>query len=215
MDNKKLKHFEHLLLNEKKQHDHVLNNMKENDMGENDKYSATELSNYDNHPADQGTQVFDLEHGMALQVGEEYNLKKIDDALGRIKDGTYGKCELCGNQISEERLEIVPAARLCIKCEEERKLSMEYLVDGRPAEEDVISAPMGRRPRRSRDSTDTEHEGMDQFHDLMKYGSSDTPQDLGGYADYEEFYTNKIDNQGIVDDADKISNEDYEEQLPD
>jgi hypothetical protein len=48
----------------------------------------------------------------------------------------------------------------------------------------------------------------------MKYGSSDTPQDMGGYQDYEEFYTNEIDNQGIVEEIDKISNEQYRRQLP-
>jgi hypothetical protein len=32
---------------------------------------------------------------------------------------------------------------------------------------------------------------------------------------YKEFYTNEIDNQGIVDDMDKFSNEEYIEQLPD
>jgi hypothetical protein len=47
----------------------------------------------------------------------------------------------------------------------------------------------------------------------MKYGSSDSPQDMGGYHDYEEFYTNKIDKQGIVDEMDQVSNEEYRKQV--
>jgi len=215
MDKQKLQHFKEILLNKKRQHDNVLNNMKEFNTGENDKYSATELSNYDNHPADTGSQLFDLEHGMALQVHEEYNIKEIDDALRRIEDGSYGKCEFCGKEIGEERLEIVPAARLCVECQEKQKLDMSYLADGRPVEESVMRATLGRKHMRVPEPTDDEHEGMDQFNDLMKYGSSDSPQDLGGFADYEGYYTNDIDNQGIVDEMDKISNQDYKKQLPD
>jgi hypothetical protein len=72
---------------------------------------------------------------------------------------------------------------------------------------------MGRKYLNKRE--DDEHEGMDQLNDLMKYGSAYSPQDLGGYHDYEEFYTNEIDMQGIVDDMDQVSNEEYKRQLPD
>jgi len=48
----------------------------------------------------------------------------IDEALRRIQEGTYGKCQSCGKQISAARLEAVPHARLCIECkakEEDQK----------------------------------------------------------------------------------------------
>jgi len=43
-------------------------------------------------------------------------LSDVDDALRRIADGTYGRCERCGNPISEARLEAMPAARRCLDC---------------------------------------------------------------------------------------------------
>ncbi len=43
-------------------------------------------------------------------------LKEIEDALMRIEQGRYGICELCGNPIEKERLEIVPYTRYCSSC---------------------------------------------------------------------------------------------------
>ena len=74
-----------------------------------------------------------------------------------------------------------------------------------------MDTPLGRKYLNKRE--DDEYEGIDQLNDLMKYGSSDTPQDLGGYNDYKDFYTNKVDNQGIVDNVDKISTKQYKDQL--
>jgi len=41
-------------------------------------------------------------------------LDDIEHALARMDDGSYGSCEVCGNQISEARLEMLPATRFCI-----------------------------------------------------------------------------------------------------
>jgi RNA polymerase-binding transcription factor DksA len=43
-------------------------------------------------------------------------LHEIEDALGKMEDGTYGRCESCGGDIGDARLEAMPAARLCIRC---------------------------------------------------------------------------------------------------
>ncbi len=215
MDSEKKEFFKQLLIGQKNQHDRVLNDMKKHDRGENEKYASGELSNYDNHPADLGSEVFELEHNMALEVGEEFHIKEIEDALQRIEDGSYGACRFCGKSIREERLEIVPAAKLCIDCEKDKEKDMtrDYLSKSRPVEEKVIDAPFGRKYLNEQE--DDEYEGLDQLNDVMKYGSADSPQDMGGYHDYEEFYTNKVDKQGIVDDMDNISNEEYVNQLPD
>ena len=44
------------------------------------------------------------------------NLHDVDRALAKMDAGTYGTCERCGNQITEERLEAIPWALLCIDC---------------------------------------------------------------------------------------------------
>ena len=48
-------------------------------------------------------------------------LQKIQKAIQKIEEGTYGTCEECGDEISEERLRVRPEATLCIKCKEEQE----------------------------------------------------------------------------------------------
>lgn len=213
MDKIDINHFRQLLESQGRDIENTINSMKENNTARQGESYPTELSNYDNHPADTGSQLFELEHNNALFQHQEYLLREIHDAIGRIEDGRYGTCVSCGKDISIERLEALPYARLCIDCEESKDMQTEELKRMRPVEELVLDAPMGRKYLNRRE--DDEYEGIDQFNDLMKYGSADSPQDLGGYHDYDEFYTNEIDNQGIVDDMDKISNEYYKRQLPD
>jgi len=54
-----------------------------------------------------------LEHQAALVQKEIASVKR---ALGRIKDGSYGTCVRCGEEIAPERLEARPEAALCIDC---------------------------------------------------------------------------------------------------
>ncbi len=213
MDNLQTDFFKKMLMDQGKDIEGTINSMKEHGIGEQDRDDPNELSNYDNHPADHGTALFQAELNNALKVHEEHILKDIHDALGRINDGTYGKCAFCGGEIDRERLKALPYTRLCIDCETGKEVTMKNLDRQRPVEELIWDAPFGRKYLNKRE--DDEFEGMDQFFDLVKYGSSDTPQDMGGYHDYEEFYTNEIDRQGIVDEMDKISNEAYKRQLPD
>jgi len=46
-------------------------------------------------------------------------IKEIEDALERLKHGEYGVCEECGEPIPEQRLRLFPAARLCVRCQED------------------------------------------------------------------------------------------------
>lgn len=48
-------------------------------------------------------------------------IQKILKAVQKTEDGTYGICEECGNEISENRLLVRPEATLCIKCKEEQE----------------------------------------------------------------------------------------------
>jgi len=50
---------------------------------------------------------------------EQQLLRAIDSALGRIRDGTYGKCLSCGKEIEGRRLAAVPWTPYCIQCEED------------------------------------------------------------------------------------------------
>ncbi len=56
-----------------------------------------------------------------LRDREKFLLKKIERALMRIKDGTFGVCERCDEPISSKRLEARPVTTLCIRCKEEQE----------------------------------------------------------------------------------------------
>jgi len=64
---------------------------------------------------------------LRIRDRERKLVSKIDEALGRIEDGSYGKCEECGGEIGMERLRARPVTTLCIDCKsmqeaQERKL---------------------------------------------------------------------------------------------
>jgi RNA polymerase-binding transcription factor DksA len=63
------------------------------------------------HPGDVGTDVFERERDMGQLEDIARELHDIEDALKRLDDGTYGKCEVCGRPIPDERLEAYPTAR--------------------------------------------------------------------------------------------------------
>lgn len=56
-----------------------------------------------------------------LRDREKFLLKKIEKALSRIDDGTFGICERCEEEISPKRLEARPVTTLCIRCKEEQE----------------------------------------------------------------------------------------------
>jgi len=68
----------------------------------------------DNHLGDMASVTFDRELDEGLEEGAQQTLDQIDAALGRIEDGTYGRCEVDGEPIPEERLRALPWATLCI-----------------------------------------------------------------------------------------------------
>ncbi|MBT3378112.1 MAG: TraR/DksA family transcriptional regulator [Lentisphaerae bacterium] len=66
--------------------------------------------------ADVGSDDFLRETELAVMDGEAQRLNKIDAALKRLKEGSYGVCTDCGKDISEGRLAAKPYAGLCIDC---------------------------------------------------------------------------------------------------
>jgi len=61
-------------------------------------------------------QIEEIGNVLALKQILENNLKSIDEALERIKSGTYGICRRCQKEIELKRLRVEPAATLCSKC---------------------------------------------------------------------------------------------------
>ena len=80
--------------------------------------ASGDLSNLPIHLADAGSDTFDQDFSLGLLEGEDIEVKEIDQALERIENKTYGICEECSSHIAENRLKVIPYARLCIKCQE-------------------------------------------------------------------------------------------------
>lgn len=65
---------------------------------------------------DQASAVTDQNFMLRLKEREQRLLKKIDEALDRMANGTFGVCESCGGDISMKRLKARPVTTLCIEC---------------------------------------------------------------------------------------------------
>ena len=76
--------------------------------------SLSELSSYDQHQADTGTETFEREKDLSILEQVEAELADVEHALRRLDEGSYGTCEIDGKPIPEDRLEAMPAARLCL-----------------------------------------------------------------------------------------------------
>ncbi|MCH2036484.1 MAG: TraR/DksA C4-type zinc finger protein [Puniceicoccaceae bacterium] len=83
-----------------------------------------DLANYGNHQADAGTDTFDRDFALSLVSSEQDALNEIEEAILRIKNGTYGICEVTGNPIKKERLTAVPFARYSLEGQEEYEKNM-------------------------------------------------------------------------------------------
>ena len=75
---------------------------------------------------DQASAEIDRNFMLKLKGRERKLLKKIDEAIEKIDNGTYGICDVCGEEINIKRLEARPVTTMCIECkteqEEEEKL---------------------------------------------------------------------------------------------
>jgi len=76
---------------------------------------------HSNHMADQGSDEFQYETTIKTANTEGRYLYNIEEALGRIENGSYGKCQECTKTIGIARLKRLPNTRLCIDCKEKEE----------------------------------------------------------------------------------------------
>lgn len=69
-------------------------------------------------PADMAANAYTKELLVSMSDNDRQLLNSIDEALERIEEGDYGKCARCGEALPEKRLEAVPWARHCIRCQD-------------------------------------------------------------------------------------------------
>jgi len=92
---------------------------------ENARKTMEEESNFDTDDLpdeiDQASSEYAQSMTFRLRDREKFLLKKIDKALARIEDGSFGTCERCEEPINLKRLEARPVTTLCIRCKEEQE----------------------------------------------------------------------------------------------
>ncbi|OQX89660.1 MAG: hypothetical protein B6D65_02020 [candidate division Zixibacteria bacterium 4484_93] len=123
MRKRELDHFRRILLMRKKALEKEIEELENSVTNPND--SGVRGDNlYSTHPADIGMDNLELENSYLFASKVTEMLVKIEEALERIGDGSYGKCSICGKRISKERLNTVPWAEVCIDCKRKEEKNL-------------------------------------------------------------------------------------------
>ena len=107
--------YRKLLEDERARVQHEIEGIESLDRASSQSGETGELTDYDDHIGDVGTETFERERDLALEADAESILRQIDVALKKIDDGTYGTCERCGKPIAAARLEAIPYTPFCIE----------------------------------------------------------------------------------------------------
>lgn len=167
--------------------------------------SVGDLSSYDNHPADEATELYEREKDIALNEHIEEELNDINRALKAIENGTYGKCQVCGIEIPIDRLDAIPTTTTCINHAPEEVVS-----HNRPIEEGVLMPPFGKFNYDDKDE-DVAFDAEDAYQIVNSFGSSETPSDLSYPKDhYNDVYMDSEEPEGYVEDYENFIGTDIE-----
>lgn len=169
MQKEKLTKYRNILLNEKNRLENEIKNFQDEEKLSQQE-STVELSSYDNHPGDAGSETFEREMDLGLKDNTFTLLKQVDDVLDKIKSGNYGICQKCGVSINDDRLGVVPYTSFCEGCQES-----EEAIEGvreRPIEEGTFHPPF----RGFNDNDEgIEYDAEDAWQDVAQYGTSNDP----------------------------------------
>jgi RNA polymerase-binding transcription factor DksA len=191
--------------------------------------STQELSTYDNHPADIGSETYEREKDAGLREQASYFLREIDNALRKIEEVgesqsrpgvdadsefstgmekplEFGLCERCNAPISKERLTTVPYTRYCVNCqnEEDRRQRDSWLHrwGGRPVEETALYAPFGRSFRD--ETSEIGFDGEDAWQRVAQFGTSESPSDVPGSSGYGDVFIDSDEDVGVVEPVEEL-----------
>ncbi|MBH0231128.1 TraR/DksA C4-type zinc finger protein [Halobacillus yeomjeoni] len=174
--------------------------------------ASGELSQYDNHPADSGTELYEREKDIALLGHLKEELSDIQYSLKQMENGTYGICEKTGRPIDPERLEALPTARTVAEASPNQSISTD-----RPAEEDVLEDmedSYGRQPSHPHFNEENAYERVAAFNEssMVYDGSSlmDSEEGVGYVEDFESFVGTDMNGYTGPDNVAFQRNEHYE-----
>lgn len=157
--------------------------------------STGELSSIDNHPGDEGTELYEREKDIALYEHARQHVDEINHAIHAMEAGTYGKCEVCQAEIPLERLQAIPTTTFCKEHSPSQNTS-----HNRPVEEEVLSPPFGKFDNDDQNES-VIYDAEDTWQDVASFGTSESPSDFAYPPDdYEDMYVESEENIGYVED---------------
>jgi len=192
------------LLQRKEEIQHLIDEMDKDSLSVSQADSISELSAYDNHPADLGDETFERSKDLALRENARLEAERIEEALKAIQAGTYGTCSICGKKIEPGRLSVMPEAVNCVECSRRSEAgdTME-----RPVEEDVVNPPFNIQSLQDfQDPAQNQviYDGEDAWQDVARFGTSDGPQDQPDSQYYPNVFVDEDEDRGSVDYLDSI-----------
>jgi len=119
LDNKVLKGLKKQLESEKKELEQELKQIAVPDKKVKHDYDP-KFPSYGSKADENAMEVTDYQNRLALHGTLEVDLLRINNALGKVKAGTYGLCEKCTKPINPKRLQAFPAAPYCVGCVEKK-----------------------------------------------------------------------------------------------
>lgn len=114
LSKKEIEDLKAQLLAERKDLEAQYRELEESSFGANQSDLTGEMG-FDEEYADAGTATFERERDLSLVNNLRDLMERIDKALAKIEEGTYGLCDRCGKPIEKARLKALPYANLCIK----------------------------------------------------------------------------------------------------
>jgi DnaK suppressor protein len=119
MNKRERKKFEKTLLEMREEKIAYIAMLRELAISRTQRDASGDISAFTSHPADISNESDEREKVASLITRESEVLKELDAALERVTDATYGKCEMCSDDIPPARLKALPFATLCVKCQAE------------------------------------------------------------------------------------------------
>lgn len=215
LDEDRKEEYRHLLHERRLALTGMAESLKSHGLEETQGESLSELSTYDNHPADIGTETWERSKDLALRRQLRQHLALVDRALVKLDAGDFGTCRACGREVGRDRLQALPEAEFCRDCQGALSREEDARQRRRPIEEEVLSPPFGRT------FTDDDREGggvrggdgnvgydgEDAWQEVALYGTSETPQDVPDSAGYDRLYQDAYERRGGVTDLENIVDE--------
>ena len=121
MPKSELRKYRQLLLIERQKVGGDLSNIAKNTLNKSARDASGDLSGYSYHMADMASDDYERDFSLGRATDEQNALYRIDEAMKRIEDGTYGSCMQCGKAIPKKRLIAIPHTEMCIDCQKKKE----------------------------------------------------------------------------------------------